>query len=188
MVEEESSAAWDEVCFNPHGHALESGREEGREAGLAAGFNDGYTVGIVKGIEFGMEVGFIRGVLQVVVKEYLSCKEKSVLGDSSQRERIEKTASSLSKLLEDFPSPAQVFRNKQDDANQLELDGFNNDSEEATSSSSSADLERHMQDIRAKFKLLTVQLRWKNYSLKSLMDATKMSNDAEPLKNQTTDW
>ena len=196
-------AAWNDLCVNPQKEALDSGRAEGRQAGLKAGFRDGRSIGILKGVEYGMEVGFIRGALQVVWKSLSTSNDdqnQNALEDSSQMERIQKTAALLSEMLHRFPSPDQIFQQSQhpdtnfDDNGGGELDPHN-DSEENLGAHAT-DLVPQMQAIRSKFKLLCVQMRWSNFSLKSIMDTAKQdesrtageNGDPEGIIVQETDW
>jgi hypothetical protein len=82
------------------------------------------------------------------------------------------------------------------------VDDENDDEEKpSNSSSTSSDLVSHIQQIRSKFKLLTIQLGWNNFSLKDLMDnhaeqeklsqPTAAANDGEQAATQITascDW
>lgn len=185
-------SVWDELCVNPQKQALESGREEGREAGLATGFCEGESVGIVKGVEYGMEVGFMRGVFREI-SETLSTNA-TAFADSLHLERIQKTATALSAMLDDFPSPDQIFNEKVPSIFHMPSDsevGHDNDSEQEPDSTSS-DVTRRMQAIRSKFKLLTVQLRWNIFSLKTVMDTAKIVLSGKEMTlgpaSQTTDW
>ncbi|CAB9529229.1 expressed unknown protein [Seminavis robusta] len=188
--------AWDDLCVNPQQVALETGRQEGRQAGLVSGFNDGKTVGIVKGVEYGMEVGFVKGVVKELSDALLALDNNNAdnsnnrFGDAAKVERIQNTLQSLTTLLDAFPSPQESFQGT-GIVGQLNSASDDNDDEEALLSGkdgkSSTDLEGHMQRIRAKFKLLMVQLRWNNFSLKAVMDAATAvgGKDDNPTENQT---
>jgi len=177
-------AAWDEICVNPHKEALERGQKEGREAGLLAGFRDGESVGVIKGVEFGMEIGFIRGSLQEILNA-IALKEL-VFDDPSQYEKIEKTTSSLSQMLDSFPPPKEAFRNK--NAATAAAQSIDVDSE-VEANSDSPDIASRLQSIKSKFKLLTVQLKWNNFSLKNQMDEAAMDLGDNPKpESQTMDW
>lgn len=180
---------WDDLCLNPYRNSLEQGRQEGREAGLTSGFQEGRSVGVIKGVEYGMEIGFMRGVVQVVMDEFNSEKLGNI--EVTHRERIQKTASALSDLLDTFPQPDQLFgehnqtwlpptRQGNNEPGQNAEDDTEKEASE-WSSCSTSDLHGLMQSIRSKFKLLTVQLRWSNFSLKKLMDDAAM----EPLNSET---
>ena len=188
-------SAWEDLCVNPQQEGINSGREEGRKAGLAAGFRDGRSIGILKGVEYGMEVGFIRGALQQVLK-CLSTKDKNTSYDAQQRERIEKTAASLSDLLDRFPTPDKIFQRESLHPESNTNNGGNNDhddnGEHLGEDSPSSDLSRQMHAIRSKFKLLTVQMKWNSFSLKTIMDKAKqdgavVGRDPE-IQAQGTDW
>ena len=189
-------SAWDDLCVNPQQEGLDSGREEGRKAGLAAGFRDGRSIGVLKGVEYGMEVGFIRGALQQVLK-CLSKGEQKASYDAPQRERIEKTAASLSDLLDKFPSPDQIFQQQSLQPDSITTNGgdhgHDDSGEHFGEESPPSDLSRYMHAIRSKFKLLTVQMKWNGFSLKTIMDKAKQDEAVmvagEPeIQTEGTDW
>jgi len=169
--------AWDDVCLNPHKHELEEGRQQGREAGLEAGYREGYELGRTNGIEYGMEIGFIRGVV-------CALKERSF----ENNERISKTIDDLSKALDGFPGPEEVFRE-----NTLQTrthQTLNDDSEQPEEPSEELDVRGRLQRIRARFKLLTVQLGMPHFSLKQVMDqaAARTLGAAETQREESSEW
>ena len=161
-----SQDAWDEICVNPHQSNMELGRMEGREAGLRAGFNDGFALGRTKGIEFGMELGFIRGFLNTV-----EIKVRTSQDDAARNERLLQRVDGLRRAIDEFPGPDIMFANTMnDDANDEK-----NDSESA---SKATDIVGSMQRIRAKFKVLTAQLKIPHFSLMQVMaDAARMASE-----------
>lgn len=178
---DENDKAWDDICVNPQQEALDTGHEEGRQAGLARGFRDGKALGILKGVEYGMEVGFLRGALEIVSQSLsfnnVDHQSAAAAKDSLQRERIEKTVAALSEMIDQFPSPDQIFQETQ----QYDIDNSRDnqdDSEDNLGMNKSTDLTSRMQAMRSKFKLLTVQMKWNNFALKTIMDTAKQAADA----------
>lgn len=164
-------ADWDDVCLDPYAAAQEQGRQEGREAGLVAGYRDGYDLGVTKGVEAGMEVGFWKGVLPALHE----------LGGSN--ERAQKTLDDLERALDNFPDPDAVFANidaqtgveqhhdeKIVDNDRTEQVGDDNDDSEKVGENDGVDIQKSLQAIRARFKLLTVQLGIPYFSLKQVME------------------
>jgi len=174
---------WDEICVNPHQSHIDTGRQEGREAGLRAGFKDGFTLGRTKGIEFGMELGFITGFLNTVERRIQSSQED----DAARNERLQKKVGDLRRAIDDFPSPDNMFANAMND------NDAQDDSEAAVSSGT--DIIRSMQRIRAKFKVLAVQLKIPHFSLNQVMaDAALVENTSSALaitnsaKHRPSEW
>lgn len=159
-------SSWDDICINPHEAEIESGRKEGQIAGLQAGFNDGFALGRTKGIEFGMELGFIRGFLNTV-------EAKPLLN-----ERLEKKIEELRQAIDDFPSLDAIKKTDKEDEETYMY--RREDDSEAVVVSGSLDILGSMQRIRAKFKVLTVQLKAPQFSLKHVMDdANRTESDGE---------
>jgi hypothetical protein len=156
--------SWDDLCFDPHQSSLEEGKAQGREAGALAGFRDGQALGRTKGIEFGMELGFIRGFLSVLAEP--------------TNDRIQRSMHELVRALEDFPGPDAMFEQVLKQQQQPATSSDKDDSEDPTK----LDVIAKMQRIRARFKLLTVQLKIPHYSLKQVMDeaASHHKTTAEP--------
>jgi hypothetical protein len=176
--------AWDDICLNPHESHMELGREEGRQAALQAGFKDGYSLGRTKGIEFGMELGFIRGFLNTLEKhlqwEQQQRQQQSSLiimgggggepaaARAAVQQRIQRGAHDLRRAIEDFPTPDAMFvasstMNDDDD------DERNNNCADSETNNATQDVMGALQRIRAKFKVLTVQLKIPHYSLHQIM-------------------
>jgi hypothetical protein len=156
-----SKDAWDDICLNPHESDMDLGRQEGRQAGLQAGFQDGYALGRTKGIEFGMELGFIRGFLNTIEH---SKWESSLVEPARVVERIQKGVSDLRRAIDDFPSPDTMFAST-----------MNHKDSKDDSEANATDIMGALQRIRAKFKVLTLQLKIPHYSLKQIMaDAARV--------------
>jgi hypothetical protein len=150
---------WDSLAFDPHRQEIQAGVKDGQEAGRSAGFKDGRALGQEKGVEYGMELGFIRGVVMVLSED----------GCRRDEEKIQKSLCELNALLDEFPTPDEMF-----DKDKTDQDGNHGSKEEDSSS-----ILHHMQRIRARFKLLMVQLKEPHFSLKQVMtDAANM--DQEP--------
>lgn len=167
-----SQDAWDEICVNPHQSQVEEGRQEGREAGLKAGYVDGYKIGRTKGIEFGMELGFIRGFLNTVEANL----ETSPDDDAERNERLRKRVDALREAIDDdFPDPGTLFANAQTKG---VAHDDNNDSEDSTVPDVT-DIMGAMQRMRAKFKVLTVQLKLPHFSLNQIMADAALFEEKE---------
>jgi|UniRef100_A0A7S2XML9 hypothetical protein len=157
-------ASWDDICVNPHESFLELGRREGKEAGLKAGFNDGRSLGQHKALEFGIELGFIRGFVLVAHRDILPSIE------IARAEKIAKSLHALQQAIDEFPGPDEMFQHVHDPNNTETMldDELQSDSE--TQTRNALDVVGKMQRIRAKFKLVTVQLRIPHFSLKQVME------------------
>jgi hypothetical protein len=187
---------WDDFCLDPFRSAREDGERLGEEAGLEAGFREGHGLGIITGTEYGMELGFYKGVCSAVAAH------QEVLED-----RTKKTVADLRLALDDFPGPDQVFRERQQQQHQdqhtnddeghehgqhaAEPHGDDDDDSEhpaaASNSSSEANIPHKMQRIRARFKLLTVQLGIPHFSLKLVFDEAARAS-AITTAPDTSDW
>ena len=127
--------AWDTLCVDPHASQLEEGRSEGKRLGAASGFREGKNLGLVKGVEYGLELGYIEGF----------CAE--LRNNTSVDERVQSIATELSEMIRSFPSPQQMFREKDQSIDVMPL----------------------LQRIRTKFKLLQVRAKMKKASLKDVL-------------------
>lgn len=193
MASSNSQDAWDEICVNPHQSQIDVGRQEGRAAGLEAGFNEGYSLGRTKGIEFGMELGFIHGFLDSIQRLIQAHSQES---DTTRNERLQTRVDVLRKAIEDFPTPDTMFAATQtdNDAKNGEEDS-KNDSEDMHVSDG-MDIVGFMQRIRAKFKVLCVQMKLPHHlSLKQVMtEVVAAETDVdEPVatddsQNTTSEW
>ena len=162
-------SSWDDICINPHQTEIDSGREEGQIAGLQAGFNDGFALGRTKGIEFGMELGFMRGFLNTVEAKLLN-------------ERLQKKVEELRQAIDNFPSLDAIKTMNKEETYMEE------DDSETVVVPGSLDILGSMQRIRAKFKVLTVQLKIPQFSLKQVMDdANRMESGETHIKRNNAD-
>lgn len=173
----QSGVDWEDVCLDPHHHALQQGKMEGRKAGALAGFREGQALGQTKGLEFGLEIGFYQGVIAAL-------RQKEEWND-----RIQHSLDKLQDAINDFPCPDQVFAAANDEtysSNENSRSGWMN-----KSSSHSTDRDREndhdsedvakldilnkVQRIRARFKLLTVQLGKPHFSLQHALEPPSLS-------------
>ncbi len=164
----QSGFDWQDACLDPHHHSLQQGKAEGRDAGSLAGFKDGLALGQNKGLEFGLEIGFYQGVLEALRQKDWS-------------DRILKTIDKVQEAMDDFPSVDQVFAPSNSSSSSTStttnhatemsslvrssnLDNMDqNDSEDVIK----LDILNKLQRIRARFKLLTVQLGKPQFSLRN---------------------
>jgi hypothetical protein len=174
--------AWDRLCIDPFQSELEEGRAQGKEDGERAGFRQGYRLGNVTAIEYGMEIGFALGVVKAIEE----------LHRDTDDERIRHSVQVLRAALDDFPDPEEIFQNQNADAKQNstdiseeEVDGIDK---------GAVDIASQMQRIRARLRLLTVQLGAPMLSLKSVMDhaardsSTHTDNKARKPPPKSTEW
>lgn len=165
---------WDDVCWNPHESSFRQGQEEGFEAGNLAGYRDGQALGRTKGLEFGMELGFIRGFIDALEHEE----------DIRKTDRTQRSLEQLRKVLEDESlRPDEIFRQQQLDAASKQQDPHD-DSETV----SKLDVIARMQRIRARFKVLTVQLGIPKFTLKEVMDEAATSSTAVAEPKVDSEW
>jgi hypothetical protein len=164
MSKDEVYDSWDDLCVNPYQSSLEQGRAQGKEGGGLAGFHDGQALGRTKGIEYGMELGFVRGFLEVVSAQ------------DQPNPKIVRSLRELSKALDDFPSPDDMFSDSVDTTEQPTNKDDDNDSEQPAGSSEKLDIMNKMQRVRARFKLVSVQLGMPHVSLKDIMDQAAAVN------------
>jgi hypothetical protein len=193
---------WDALT-DPHEEHLQNGREEGKQTGLETGFKMGYDLGRTTAIDVGMELGFIRGAM-------------STIGSSNEiSDRAQKTIRELNQLIDTFPGVDEMFREQEQERllGQSASDENNDvveeeDSEEThrttgtrTPNEGAVNIRTEIQRIRAKFKLLTVQIGCPHFSLKQVMDtaaeeetvidttsASDAIDDAKESGNNTSEW
>ena len=173
---------WDDVCWNPHESSLRQGIQEGHEAGSLAGFRDGQALGRTKGVEFGMELGFIRGFLTELEQSNLPGKTH----------RVKNSMALLDKALKDESlHPALIFQRQQHQQDQqsqqlyltIEDEDAGEEKDDSERNSSKFDVTAKMQRVRARFKVLTVQLGFSNFSLKEMMDQAAMAASMDEFGN-----
>ena len=183
---------WMDRCLDePHQSALEQGQNEGQEAGRLVGFRDGRKLGQTKAIEFGLELGWMRGVLAVLSSSESSTAEvNGTTADKLRSEKVQRTILTLKRSLdEDFPSPDELFRNHdrksqgngdlvaispQPNEGQDDSEGTNT-GDSLDGSMGPIDIMKQMQLIRARFKLLAVQLGHPHFSFQQLMQENSIA-------------
>lgn len=131
------------------------------ESELAVGRTEGHEAGLKSGYNDGLDLGMTKGVEYGIEVGFIrkSC-ELLALRDSEGKftARID----DILEALASFPEPEQIFHE---------------DGEEKV------DLQHQMQRIRAKFKVLTTQLKLPQYSLKRIMTA-----NADVATAPSTEW
>jgi hypothetical protein len=187
----------DDALLNPFDAFLEEGRRQGRQEGLEAGYREGYELGQVTGLEYGMELGFVRGTVEAVQQELARSggSDDAPWLPPSKTERVSKILAELSSLLDEFPGPSEMFHDELFGSVEegVDVDDDDDDDEEAQAQRSQ---ERNakvlLQQIRSKFKLLTVVLGIPHYSLAQVMDEAAESSNAKVNDESTapiqTDW
>jgi hypothetical protein len=195
---------WENFCLDPYQSAREEGERQGRDAGMEAGFRDGHGMGINTGTEYGMELGFFKGVCSAV-----EAATAESLNQNVSEERVRKTVTDLRLALDDFPGPDQVFQVRQrpprhqhdgeehahehepeqDDGDDDDNDDGdeNGEDDDAIATESKKTVLHKMQRIRARFKLLTVQLGIPHFSLTRVMDEAAATSATETAPD-TADW
>jgi hypothetical protein len=199
---------WDEdALIDPHAPDLEEGRRRGREEGREAGYREGLSIGRTTGLEHGLEVGFIRGCVEAVRRQVLlppaSSEGRSEIPwrlAPSKLERVRKTVLEISALLDDFPGPSEIFATSSDDVVETTAerrggasaagrrheadsddDLDDDDDDEEAQASDKTNVRSKLQRLRARFKLLAVQLGMPHLSLAHAMDRARDSTtDAVP--------
>jgi hypothetical protein len=173
--------AWDDdALLNPFEAFLEEGRRQGRQEGLEAGYKEGHELGQVTGLEYGMELGFVRGTVEAVRHELARNRRSSSDAAAapwlppSKTERVTKILAELSSLLDEFPGPSEMFHDESSGATEefrsVEHDDADDDEEAHTQRSHERNAKILLQQIRSKFKLLTVVLGIPHFSLAQVMD------------------
>ena len=161
---------WDGLFADPHAAQRMEGRRHGAIDGRTAGLARGYAAGRSTATDLGLELGFARGVLDGLRRQMSS--SSSLGGD----ERLRRSVDGLQRALDDFPSPAAIFRDKQQPAPLREgdpmgeIDPSKNDNkleyEDSFDDADDDDVAGKLQRVRARFKLLLVQLGLPHFSLK----------------------
>lgn len=176
------SMDWDNLCWNPHEESVQQGETSGKEAGRLAGFRDGKAMGQVKGFELGMEVGFIRGFLEALEQDE----------NVKKNERIQRSIDQLQKILEEESlQPDVIFQDaklvmamaSKKEQESSAAASSNGDEEDSPSGESKVDVESKVQRIRARFKVLIVQLKIPKSTLKDVMDEAGKSTVSKDLES-----
>eukprot|EP00977_Amphora_coffeiformis_P028159 scaffold34710_cov208-Amphora_coffeaeformis.AAC.5 len=172
MTEKDLTEPWDDICLNPHEAFVAQGRDEGRRAGEEAGYREGWQLGQTTALEYGMELGFMRGIIETLPS------------DLDENSKAAKTLRDLKQTLDKFPEAEAIFQQRQAaSATNVETTDMDNDSEQPVEEENV----RHLiQRIRARFRLLMVQLKMPNLSLKEILN--KSASDSSAQDQTTSDW
>jgi len=183
-----SSLNFEDLCLDPYQYQREGGRDEGTSAGLRAGWEDGRALGRQKALDVGIELGYMRGVAMVLRSKILVDLPSALSEDTGEKEveasivfsrrraqKIEKSADDLIAAIAAFPTADDIFEEGQSDEGHSPDDGGNvGDSEFAPKSKNGPiDITDKIQRIRARFKLLCVQMKVTELSLTRVMDDAK---------------
>lgn len=209
----ENESSWQDFCLDPHHTSLEEGKIQGRQAGEISGFRDGQAFGQSKGLEYGLEIGFYQGILTSLQLQYQQQQQISTspIGTASPETTLEfkprtlKCMESLQAAMDDFPLPDQLFETTiatPDDEHGHEnihstLSSSNNDSvpeipivgdEPLSLSNSKLDILHLMQRIRARFKLLMVQLGRPQYTFRHVMEQCQPQQQNDASVGGDSEW
>ena len=127
--------------------------EEGRAEGRRDGAQAGYEEGYATGWNTAVEMGVEVGYMLGIL---------NAVKQQEYPERVHKTLQDLDRLLDDFPDAERALSEE-------------DDSEE--------DLRQSLQRIRARFKLLTVQLNRPEWTLTAVMEAARATEEVK-----SNDW
>ena len=158
--------AWDNLCMNPHSQIQENGRERGGHDGSMLGYNEGYNIGRTTAISNGMEIGFIQGVLAYLTDQSTL---SALLIEDEKVERAQKSIQNLQIAINEFPSPDVLVPRMPHDRTVLDEANVDDNGDDKNINTN-IDISNKLQRIRARFKLLMVQLGLSHVSLKQLMD------------------
>ena len=175
------SIDFEDLCLDPYEPHRERGREEGRLSGLKTGFQDGKSLGLMKAIEIGVELGYMRGVAVAmggaIVSGLLEAQDRCDLDVGKRMKKIRKSLNDLVVAVDEFPSSDELFGLRfSGDASD---DGFTGLPVKSQSppikkkenpDNARVDISSKLQRIRAKFKLLIVQLKLPQLALRKIMD------------------
>jgi hypothetical protein len=165
---EDEDVAWDNLCINPHSKTQEDGRERGRYDGSISGYNEGYKIGRTTAVSNGMEIGFIQGVIAYLTTK---CDLPSILVDNEKVERAQKSIQNLQMAINEFPSADALLQRTSQTAD------INDDDDDDDDMNSNIDISNNLQRIRARFKLLMVQLGLSHVSLNHLLDTAAATSE-----------
>ena len=189
------SLDFEDLCLDPYQDHFNIGHREGSAAGLQAGYDEGRKLGQQKAVEVGIELGYMRGVAEAIRQDVLSSVDAANVSslddntlrgdegaDATRRKMEKKIGKSLNELLsmiDAFPSPDEIFHQSTTGDDQAisgdgGMDGEEDDSEQIeTKNDGPVDISGRMQRIRAKFKLLCVQVKIPEAGLSKVMEDAK---------------
>lgn len=185
---DKDDSAWDALICNPHDEAVTEGQAQGRSAGRQAGYEQGWNLGQTTALEYGMELGFVRGVLQAL-QEQQQQEEEEEEGQCPifNNSKAHKTMQELSRALDSFPAAHAIFQSTQQQQGHDDND-FHDDSERPQKQQQEENVRQLLQRIRARFRLLMVQLKMSHLS--SLQQVMQHENDKQggPAIDTTGEW
>eukprot|EP00934_Nitzschia_sp_Nitz4_P008579 Nitzschia sp. Nitz4//scaffold181_size46380//34608//35216//NITZ4_007183-RA/size46380-processed-gene-0.36-mRNA-1//-1//CDS//3329539528//8569//frame0 len=172
------SDPWDELCMDPHRGQFEQGKAEGSKAGELSGYREGQALGQGKGLEFGLEIGFYQGVLSSIQQSMENDTHSSALRFN---EKTSKHLKNLQHAIDDFPTVEELIASASN--GQLPLENASlmessdtepmNEYDQADSETSpKRDVLQQMQLIRARYKILMVQLGKPQFSFQKVMQTS----------------
>jgi hypothetical protein len=204
-MDETTDPTWEDVAVDPFAGSYRQGQENGRIAGQEAGYREGYALGRTTALNYGLEWGYIHGFL-AELRHFLSTSQATTRGgevaaiNTSRMERIQRSIDNLMVALDEFPPTAAsemlvvgsrgADRNSDNAIREVTggagstLDGeyeLVDDGVEVPASDDDMDVEAKMQRIRARFKLLCVQIdphHAKLLQLSVVLDDTSAVGDA----------
>ena len=196
----DNNDAWDAIGFHPHEACIAEGRVQGREAGRQAGYDEGWKLGQTTALEYGMELGFMQGVVECLQLQLQQTQKQGGDEDDDDGLRNSKTTKALKTCrdlqidLDRFPRADAIFQQRaqedddeedveQDDSEQQSNNNKNNDSKDEN-------VRQLLQRIRARFRLLMVQLKMPRVSLQEALLAHENPETAKAAAASyaTTEW
>ena len=188
----------------------QEGMEAGRIVGYKDGRKLGQIKGIEYGMELGFMRGVVSTLSKLssssAEQQELTDGEEDnknynhILINKLRNEKVQRTINTLQRSLDvDFPSRDQLFSGKNskimldDDHHHGDDDKFENDDNDEhegdsefvdhESSSNAVDIMKQMQLIRARFKLLMVQLGYPHFSFQNIMKESTTTSSSRPLQD-----
>lgn len=164
--------SWEEIATDPFSGPYKEGQQSGRISGREAGYKEGYGIGRTTALNYGLELGYIQGLIDNcdLASDSVESEPSKIL---ARQGRIKKSIQNLRSSLQDFPSASDTISMR---SNQIitPSDGTT----DAESPIDGVDVEAKMQRIRARFKLLCVQLDpHKKLQLASIMEEVTPQSD-----------
>jgi len=122
------------------------------------GGKEGWNAGEIAGYQDGMNLGLTKGLEYGLELGYIQGVCEGI--GESQDEKVEKTVETLLRLISEFAQPDYLFNEKSD---------------------SNQNLQESMQRIKAKFKVLSIQLKKSRtvWLLKDVLSGTDMRNNQD---------
>ena len=136
---------------DPFAVALKEGQREGQEAGRAAGWKLGHDQGQWTGMDYGLELGFYQGIVQACLKQEIpQADDNNKNNQQAHYDKVVKTCHQLQQRLEELEEAMTVTT-------------------AGTSTTTTGRTQEELwQRVRARYKLLVVQLGWQHHNPTSL--------------------